>query len=184
MKGLSWIVAASALALAPMTTRADNDPWQDTKPDKTQAPTPTQTPTQTPDQTMQDQTQPTDTIGQARLGVRVMDLTNDLRTYFAAPADRGLLIAKVEQDTAAQRAGLKAGDVLVSVMGQSVTSAGDVRDALSNVKPGDKISLDVIRNKKHVTLTAVVASDDTSASLDWMQSVLPWFDPDQLETPT
>ncbi len=168
MKRLSWIVAASALALAPVTARADNDPWSDTKPNN--------------NDTTQLQTQ--DMTGQPRLGVRVMDLTSDLRSYFAAPADHGLLIAKVEQGTAAQRAGLKAGDVLVSVMGQNVTSAGDVRDALSNTKPGDKVQLDVIRNKKHVTLNATIESNDASASLDWMRGVMPWFDPDRLETPT
>jgi C-terminal processing protease CtpA/Prc len=167
MKRLSWMVAASALWLAPAVARSDTprtqdqDPWADTQPQATQ-----------------------DTLGQPRLGIRVMDLTSDLRSYFAAPSDHGLLIAKVEQGTAAARAGLKAGDVLVSVQGEAVTSASDVRDALSNAKSGDKLQLDIIRNKKPITLTAAVATDDQTSELEWMHQVLPWFDPDKLETPT
>lgn len=168
MKRLTWIFAASAMLLAPAVARSDNnkpDPWASTKPDQTQ---------------QQDQTM---TNSRARLGVRVMDLTSDLRQYFAAPSGQGLLIAKVDQGTAAARAGLMAGDVLVSVQGQTIASASDVRDALSNVNPGDKVQLQLIRDKKPITLTATITNDQTS-QLDWMRDVMPWFDPDKLETPT
>lgn len=166
MKGLTWLFAA-ATTLVPAIASA-NDPWNDTRPD-----------------TQQDTQQQVDMqSGRARLGVRVMQLTDDLRQYFAAPSGEGILVAKVEQGTPAARVGLQPGDVIVSVQGQNVASATDVRDALSNVKDGDKVKLDIIRDKKHMTLTTPVASDTTQSSLDWMRDVMPWFDADRLETPT
>lgn len=168
MKGLTWLFAAAA-TLVPAIASA-NDPWNDTRPDTTQQ----------PQQPQADDVQ----IGTPRLGVRVMALTDDLRQYFAAPSGEGILVAKVEKGTPAARVGLQAGDVIVSVQGQNVASATDVRDALSSLKAGDKVKLDVIRDKQHLTLTTPVASDTVQSSLDWMRDVMPWFDPERLETPT
>src|SRR5262245_19487116 len=47
-----------------------------------------------------------------RLGVMVMELTPELRAYFGAPRDSGLLIAQVVPDSAAARAGVRVGDVI------------------------------------------------------------------------
>jgi hypothetical protein len=78
--------------------------------------------------------------GQARLGVMVMAMTPELRQSMGAPQGRGVLVAKVEPGSAAARAGIRAGDVLVRVGSTPVRSRGDVVQALAahpgRVDPG------------------------------------------------
>lgn len=115
----------------------------------------------------------------ARLGVMVMSLTPDLRTYFGAPARKGVLVAKVEPNSAAAKAGIKVGDVIIEVKGESVDDASDVISALSDVKQGEKAHVEVIRDKKHVGLDATISprkTDAVSERPDWIRKAFPWFD--------
>ena len=61
----------------------------------------------------------------ALAGAQLTDLNEDLAEYFEA--DRGVLVTRVEDDTPAARAGLRAGDVILAVDGQAVGGVGDVR---------------------------------------------------------
>jgi S1-C subfamily serine protease len=124
----------------------------------------------------------TDT-SQSRLGLEVMSLTPELRKHFSVA--NGVLIAKVEQGSPADKAGLKVGDILVSVNGQSVKRAGDVLEALADSQEGQTIKLDVVRDKKQITARATMkAAGPTTSELEWMKG-MPWFgaDTDQ-NTPT
>lgn len=115
----------------------------------------------------------------ARLGVMVMSLTPDLRTYFGAPSGKGVLVAKVEPNSAAAKAGIKVGDVIVGVKGESVDEASDVISALADSKQGDKAHVDLIRDKKQIGLDATIStSKSTSLSErpEWIRKVFPWFD--------
>jgi serine protease Do len=115
----------------------------------------------------------------ARLGVMVMSLTPDLRTYFGAPSGQGVLVAKVEPNSAAAKAGVKVGDVIVEVKGESVDDASDVISALSAAKQGDKAHVEVIRDKKRIGLDATISprkSDAVSERPDWVRKAFPWFD--------
>lgn len=95
--------------------------------------------------------------GKSHLGVLVMQLTSDLRTYFGAPTDRGVIVAKVEPRSAAQRAGIRVGDVIVDVADQPVASADDVIGALSS-RTGERLDLTVIRQGQERTLVARLPS--------------------------
>jgi hypothetical protein len=86
------------------------------------------------------------------LGIFVEGLTPELRSYFGAPNDRGLLVARVERHTAASRAGLQVGDVLMAIEGQPVNSANDVIGTLSRLSPTALIHLDIMRNGRQITL--------------------------------
>jgi C-terminal processing protease CtpA/Prc len=115
----------------------------------------------------------------ARLGVMVMSLTPDLRTYFGAPTGKGVLVAKVEPNSAAAKAGIKVGDVIVEVKGESVDDASDVISALADSKQGDKAHVEVIRDKKRVGLDAMMSprkTDAVSERPDWVRKAFPWFD--------
>ena len=61
-----------------------------------------------------------------RLGVQLMPLSDQLATYFGVKG--GVLVASVEADSPAARAGLKAGDVISTVNSRAVSDAGDVRE--------------------------------------------------------
>ena len=114
----------------------------------------------------------------ARLGVMVMSMTPELRGYFGAANDKGVLVARVEPDSAAAKAGVKVGDVIVDVRGSAVEDAGDVIQALSDSKTGDKVDVAVVRDHKPVTLHATIATVKPHHEKAAWRSMFPWFRPD------
>ena len=116
----------------------------------------------------------------ARLGVMVMSLTPDLRAYFGAlDKGEGVLVAKVEPNSPAAKAGIKVGDVIVAVKGERVDDASDVISALADAKQGDKAHVEVIRDKKRVGLDATMSvskSNAVSERPDWIRKAFPWFE--------
>jgi C-terminal processing protease CtpA/Prc len=115
---------------------------------------------------------------QARLGVMVMAMTPELRQYFGAPNAHGVLVAKVEPDSAAAKAGIEVGDVIVNVKGESVDDARDVLEALSTAKQGDKVEVQIVRARKQVSIEATIGKRAmTSSSLQsLLREAMPWLD--------
>ena len=68
--------------------------------------------------------------------------------------DHGVLINKVEKNSAADKAGLKAGDIIVAVDGEDVKNAGEIRNKIAFKGPDVKVNIKVYRNGKYITLTA------------------------------
>lgn len=99
------------------------------------------------------------TPSRARLGAMVMGLTPELREHFGAPADKGVMVARVEPNSSAAAAGLAVGDILTDVKGESVDSAIDVLSALATTKKNETVSISVIRDHKAVTLTAKMTNE-------------------------
>jgi membrane-associated protease RseP (regulator of RpoE activity) len=93
----------------------------------------------------------------ARLGVQITDITEELRTYFGAPLDQGVLVAKIEKDSPAEKAGVEVGDVIVSIDGAPVGESMDVINILGGHEAGDKVPVVVVRDGKRTELTATVA---------------------------
>lgn len=89
-----------------------------------------------------------------RLGVSVQSLSPQLAAYFGV-TDGGALVASVTPGSAAEKAGLKAGDVITSVNGDRVRDADDLTHEISGVS-GDA-ALEVVRDKKVLTLKAQIA---------------------------
>ena len=85
-----------------------------------------------------------------RLGVQVQELSDQLAAYFGAKS--GVVVAHVEEESAAAKAGVKAGDVITAVNGRSIDNAGDLREEVSKVDDGKTADLTVIRDKKSITL--------------------------------
>ena len=99
-------------------------------------------------------------VEHARLGVTLQDLSAPLAESFGLSAPNGALVASVGKDTAAAKAGLKAGDVIVSVDGQPVHTAGDVSGRVGMAVPGEKLQLKVWRDKQaHEMSVALGAAD-------------------------
>jgi serine protease Do len=94
-----------------------------------------------------------------RLGVTVQPLTHDLEEYFGATSG-GALVSSVAPDSAASKAGLKAGDVIVSLNGKSVHDADDLLRALDDVN--GEATIVVMRDKKEMTLTATIERRSTT----------------------
>jgi len=81
--------------------------------------------------------------GRGRLGVRIEDLNPDLGDYFGVKDGKGVLVVEVMKDTPAERAGIKAGDVITSVDGHAVSDASDLTDRLSDAE--GKVPIQVVR---------------------------------------
>ena len=93
--------------------------------------------------------------GQPRLGIDAEDLSGQLGAFFGAPDGEGILVRDVNSGSPAEKAGVKAGDVIISLGGERVRSAGELREKLS-AKREDKdrtVKLGVLRNKSEVSLT-------------------------------
>lgn len=98
-------------------------------------------------------------FGKGRLGVHVSSMTPELRRFFGAPEDSGLLVQGVETDTPAGKAGVNVGDVIVSVDGDAIDDVGDVAEALADRGNGDVVDVVVIRGKKRRELKAEMRDD-------------------------
>lgn len=89
------------------------------------------------------------------MGIEMQRLSDQLREYFKVK-DGGVLISSVVEDSPAEKAGLKAGDVIVKIDDEEVENRRDVINTLKEKEAGDEISVTVIRNgkkkQKRVTL--------------------------------
>jgi len=93
--------------------------------------------------------------GQPRLGIDAEDLSGQLGTFFGAPDGEGILVREVNSGSVAEKAGLKAGDVITSLDGDRIHSVGELREKLS-AKRDDKdktVKLGVLRNKSALSLS-------------------------------
>ena len=97
--------------------------------------------------------------GQPRLGIDAEDLNGQLGSFFGAPDGEGILVREVNPGSAAEKGGVKAGDVITSVNGERVRTVGDLREKLAakhEAKDKDKeqtVKLGILRNKSEVSLT-------------------------------
>ncbi len=85
-----------------------------------------------------------------RLGIRGDALTAQLADYFGVTQGEGVLIAEVLEGTPAEKAGLKAGDVIISVNGVGVASVGDLSQQLED----GLVELEIVRQQRVQTVTA------------------------------
>ena len=69
--------------------------------------------------------------------------------------ERAVMVGTVEPDSAAARAGLKPGDILIRLDGQTITGADDLVRALTGEKIGRSVALDVLRGTERLTLSVV-----------------------------
>ena len=96
---------------------------------------------------------------QPRLGIAAEDLNGQLGTFFGAPEGEGILVRDVHPGSPAEKAGVKAGDVITSVNGERVRTVGDLREKLAakreakDKEHGQSVKLGVLRNKSEVSLT-------------------------------
>jgi serine protease Do len=90
--------------------------------------------------------------GRARLGIQIDDLTEQLAQYFGVK--EGVLVTSVAVDSAAAKAGIRAGDVITRVDGTPIRDTADVRDELRRIDDDREFSIEVSRDRKPVTLKA------------------------------
>ena len=94
-----------------------------------------------------------------RLGVSVQSLTPDLQEYFGA-TNGGALVSSVTKESAAAKAGVKAGDVITSINGRRITDSDDLVRELDDLT--GEVTIVVLRDKKEMTLKATLERRDAA----------------------
>lgn len=96
--------------------------------------------------------------GRGRLGVRVQDLSEELAAYFGVKS--GVLVAGVDAEAPAAKAGIKAGDVITAVNGTAIADPGELRREVAKVEDGKTAEVSVTRDKKPLSLKVEVTRQD------------------------
>jgi serine protease Do len=91
--------------------------------------------------------------GRPRLGIDAEDIGGQLGSFFGAPDGEGILVRSVNGGSPAEKAGLKAGDVITSFNGDRVRSLGDLRQKLASQNDAKTAKIGVLRNKSEISLT-------------------------------
>lgn len=112
------------------------------------------------------------------LGVGLEPMTDDLADSLGLARNRGEIIQSVQDDSAADNAGLRAGDIVTKINGQNVTSEQTVSFLVANLEPGTRVPIEVLRDGQSVSLTATLGKRPTEAEL---RAQAQTFDPDSDE---
>jgi Do/DeqQ family serine protease len=100
-------------------------------------------------------------VRRAQLGVTVQPVTSDMAASLGLSDARGAIVSSIESGSAAERAGVKRGDVIVSFNGQPVTDYNALRNRVADAKPGSNASVGIMRDGSEKTLS--VKLDEASA---------------------
>ncbi len=93
------------------------------------------------------------------LGIRAQDLTPDLSQAFGLdPSTKGAVVVQVEDGSAADKAGIRSGDVIVGVDGRPIRNGAELRNIVGLLRVGERIELTIVRDGEERTLTAEIAA--------------------------
>lgn len=105
---------------------------------------------------VKDQIVATGKASHARLGVSIQELNQSLAESFKLKQPNGALVSSVTPGSAAAKAGLESGDVILAFNGQPIGRSGDLPALVGTAKPGDKATLEIWRAGKKLELSAVL----------------------------
>lgn len=96
------------------------------------------------------------------IGLNLESLNEQLGEHFGVKNGNGILITEILEDSPAEKAGLKAGDVIIKVDGAKVAEISDIQKAVREKKEGEEIEIAFLRNKKKKKLSVEVAEAPAS----------------------
>ena len=91
------------------------------------------------------------------LGVNIYNVTPDIAKEFGLSESSGALVAGVAQGSAAERAGVKTGDIITSINSVAMKDASELRNTIGMLRIGDKVEIGLLRDGKQHKVTALVA---------------------------
>jgi C-terminal processing protease CtpA/Prc len=115
-------------------------------------------------------------MGSGMLGLGVIDLNRQLAEYFEIPGGRGVLVSEVDKDGPGATAGLKAGDVIVSMGTADVDDIDDIHWALGEFEKGDTVTVGYVRKGARRSTTVTVDESSNPKIYKFRSGVAPHFD--------
>ena len=100
--------------------------------------------------------------GRGFLGVQLMSLTPELRVHFGLSDDAGVMVAKVETNSPAEKAGVQVGDILTEVDGETVDSSWKLARYIRGKEEGDTVSLGLWRDGRAQTVFVTITERERS----------------------
>lgn len=92
------------------------------------------------------------------LGIVIQNMTPELADSFDIDEKKGILVAQVSEDSPAEKAGLKVGDLIVRYQGEKVTEVAEFRNRVALTAPGNRASLTVIRDGKRKVINVKIGN--------------------------
>jgi serine protease Do len=117
-------------------------------------------------------------IERGYLGVNLQPMSDDLADSLGVERNRGEIVQIVTDDSPAEKAGMEAGDIIVEVDGNEVSSSQTVSFLVANIAPGQSIPVTVVREGQRVTLNTTLARRPSDEELAQQAQT---FDPDSDE---
>ncbi len=113
-------------------------------------------------------------VRRGQIGVGIQDITRDLREHFELKnGEQGVLITHIVEGSPAEKAGLKAGDIITDVDNKPTKSSGHLRSAIGVKNIGDKVKVTVLRDGKSLDLSVKVGeAEGLSARNDEVHKLL------------
>ena len=95
-------------------------------------------------------------VRRGMLGVIMQNLTPELSSAFGIDMHQGVIISQVIEGSAAEKAGIKAGDVVLSINGNRVKNAAAMRNVVGLMRVGEEMDITVIRDGEKKKMSAVI----------------------------
>ncbi len=102
-------------------------------------------------------------VSRSKLGVTIQNVTADIAASLKLPDVSGALVSGVEPDSAAARAGLRQGDVIIALDGEKLADNNALRNRIAGTKPGSKVAVEVLRDGRNQTLYATLDAQKSDA---------------------
>ena len=105
-------------------------------------------------------------VKRGQIGIGIQDITPDLRKALDIEnGQAGVLITNISENSPAEDAGLKPGDVVIAVDGQETSSTGQLRSQIGIKSIGEKVTLTLLRDNKAMRITVKVGKPQSIAGL-------------------
>jgi S1-C subfamily serine protease len=98
----------------------------------------------------------------AFIGVEITSMTPSLQQEYGFTVSTGAVVMSVISGTGAAAAGVKQGDIIIGINKTSIGSAQDVGSVISALRPGDIITLHIVRGKRHITISVTLGTQPKS----------------------
>jgi len=104
-------------------------------------------------------------VQRAVLGIEIKDITSDLAKEKNLKTLEGAFVGKVGEESAAKKAGVKEGDIINNVNGVEVKSVSELQEQIGRYRPGDKITITIIRDNKEQKLNVELKNRQGSTGI-------------------